>query len=250
VENSFIMFARRSAARISEGSRLYVIGDVHGCSLVLQRLVTLIDAHLTSYPTQRPILVFLGDYVDRGPGARDAIDQLIALRESRETVFLKGNHESCLLEFLNQPATLAKWIQYGGLDTLKSYGLNPTNYFETSEQERLAVELCAVLDEIGHLEFLRRLRNSFVCGDFFFVHAGVRPGVPLDRQSEEDLLWIRDEFLQYPGNFGKIVVHGHTPVSRPEVCSNRINVDTGAYATGRLTCLMLEQDKMKFISAS
>lgn len=244
------MFGKRSTATIGDGVRLYAIGDVHGCSSVLQRLVALIDAHQASYPSPRPILVFLGDYVDRGPGARDAIHQLVALRKFRETVFLKGNHESYLLEFLNQPTILPKWIQFGGLDTLKSYGLNPGNHLDPHEQKRLAAGLRAALEEAGHLEFLEGLRSSFAYGDFFFVHAGVRPGIPLDRQNEEDLLWIRDEFLQYQGSFGKIVVHGHTPVSQPEVCSNRINIDTGAYATGRLTCLMIERDKMKFIFAA
>jgi serine/threonine protein phosphatase 1 len=245
-----MFYRKQSAARVGDGIRLYAIGDVHGCSVVLQRLLALIDVHLASYPSQRPILVFLGDYVDRGLGSRHVIDQLIALRESRETVFLKGNHESCMLEFLSEPAILAKWMQFGALDTLKSYGLTPGDYMDRNEQESLAAGLRAVLEERGHLDFLERLRTSFVCDDFFFVHAGVRPGIPLDRQCEEDLLWIRDEFLQYPGDFEKIVVHGHTPVPQPEVCSNRINIDTGAYATGRLTCLMIERDKMKFISAS
>lgn len=245
-----MFFRTQSAARVEDGIRLYAIGDVHGCSLVLQRLLALIDAHLASYPSQRPIVVFLGDYVDRGPGSRQAIDQLVALRGSREAVFLKGNHEACMLEFLGDPAILPKWMQFGALETLKSYGLTPGNYMDRKEQESLAAGFRAVLEENGHLHFFERLRTSFVCDDFFFVHAGVRPGVPLDRQSEDDLLWIRDEFLQHAGDFEKIVVHGHTPVPQPEVRSNRINIDTGAYATGRLTCLMIERDKMKFISAS
>src|ERR1700730_13738161 len=110
--------------------------------------------------------------------------------------------------------------------------------------------LSLALNERGHLEFLSHLEISFVCEDFLFVHAGVRPSIPLDQQNEEDLLGIRNDFLHYEGNLGKIVVHGHTPVLHPEVCSNRINIDTGAYATGRLTCLIIERDKMKFISSA
>ncbi len=244
------VFSKRSVARITEGIRIYAIGDVHGCNFILQNLLDLIDEHLTRFPSRRPILVFLGDYVDRGPGSRQAIDQMISLQAQREAIFLKGNHESYMLAFLKQPAILSKWIQFGALDTLRSYGLNPGNHSDPEEQESLSVSLRLVLDKTGHLEFLDRLQTSFVCEDFFFVHAGVRPGIPLDQQNEDDLLWIREDFLQYGGDFGKIVVHGHTPVPQPEVCANRINIDTGAYATGRLTCLVIERDRMKFISGT
>jgi serine/threonine protein phosphatase 1 len=243
-------FRKRSAARLADGVRIYAVGDVHGCNFVLQHLVALIDAHLMTFPSRRPILVFLGDYVDRGPDSRQVIDQLISLRQHREAIFLKGNHETYLLEFLERPTILTKWIHFGGLDTLRSYGLNSANNFDPEEQESLASALRVALDATGHLQFLDGLQTSFVCEDFFFVHAGVRPGIPLDRQSEEDLLWIREDFLHYDGDFGKIVVHGHTPVPQPEVRSNRINIDTGAYATGRLTCLVIERDNMRFISSA
>jgi serine/threonine protein phosphatase 1 len=244
------VFSKRSAARIADGVRIYAIGDVHGCNSILQLLLASIDEHLTVFPSRRPILVFLGDYVDRGPNSRQAIDQLISLQRHKEVIFLKGNHESYLLAFLKQPAILSKWIQFGGLDTLRSYGLIPGNHFDPKEQEYLATALRLSLDKTGHLQFLDQLQTSFVCEDFFFVHAGVRPGMPLDQQSEEDLLWIREDFLHYGGDFGKIVVHGHTPVPQPEVCSNRINIDTGAYATGRLTCLIIQRDQMKFMSTA
>jgi serine/threonine protein phosphatase 1 len=244
------VFSNWSAARIADGVRIYAIGDVHGCNSILQHLLASIDEHLTVFPTRRPVLVFLGDYVDRGPGSRQAIDQLISLGERKEAIFLRGNHESYLLAFLKQPAILSKWIQFGALDTLRSYGLSPENHFDPKEQEYLAAALRLALDKAGHLQFLDALQISFVCGDFFFVHAGVRPGIPLDQQSEEDLLWIREDFLHFGGEFGKIVVHGHTPVLQPEVCSNRINIDTGAYATGRLTCLVIERNEMKFISST
>jgi serine/threonine protein phosphatase 1 len=244
------VFSKWSAARIADGVRIYAIGDVHGCNTILQHLLVLIDEHLARFPARRPVLVFLGDYVDRGSGSRQAIDQLISLQERQEAIFLKGNHESYLLAFLKQPAILSKWIQFGGLDTLRSYGLSPGNHFDPKEQEYLAAALRLELDKTGHLQFLDQLQTSFVYGDFFFVHAGVRPGIPLEQQSEEDLLWIREDFLLYGGDFGKIVVHGHTPVPEPEVCANRINIDTGAYATGRMTCLVIERDKMKFISSA
>jgi len=244
------VFSKWSAARAADGVRIYAIGDVHGCSSLLERLLALIEAHVTAFPSRRPILVFLGDYIDRGPASREVIDQLIFLRKHREVIFLRGNHERYLIEFLKNPAILPKWFQYGGLDTLRSYGITPANHFDSKEQEFLATTLSLALSKHGHLEFFEQLESSFVCEDVFFVHAGVRPGVPLDQQREEDLLWIRDDFLHYQGCLGKIVVHGHTPVPHPEVCSNRINIDTGAYATGRLTCLILERDQMKFISSA
>jgi serine/threonine protein phosphatase 1 len=134
----------------------------------------------------------------------------------------------------------------GGLATLSSYGLQPSLRNDQAGQARLALGLDAALPE-SHRQFLLNLETSYSCGDFFFVHAGVRPGVPLANQREEDLLWIRDEFLQYEGDFGKVVVHGHTPVAVPDVRPNRINIDTGAYATGNLTCLFIEGSKIAFI---
>jgi serine/threonine protein phosphatase 1 len=244
--NPLHIFSKWSAARIADGVRIYAVGDIHGCSFLLEQLLASIEAHARAFPSPRPILVFLGDYIDRGPASRQVIDQLIFLRDHGEVIFIKGNHEGYLLEFLKNPAILPKWLRYGALDTLRSYGITPRSHFELKEQERVATALRAALNKCGHLEFFDRLKLSFICEDFFFVHAGVRPGASLDQQSEEDLLWIRDEFLQYEGDLGKIIVHGHTPVVQPEVCFNRINIDTGAYATGRLTCLIIERDRMKF----
>jgi serine/threonine protein phosphatase 1 len=244
------IFNKWSAARIADGVRVYAIGDVHGCSSLLERLLALIQAHVRAFPSRRPILVFLGDYIDRGPASSQVIDRLILLRSHQEVIYLKGNHESYLIEFLKNPTILPTWFQYGGLETLQSYGLTPRSHSDLKEQECVASALTLALKRHGHREFFDRLKLSFVCEDFYFVHAGVRPGIPLDQQSEEDLLWIRDEFLRHKGELGKIVVHGHTPVPQAEVCSNRINIDTGAYATGRLTCLIIERDEMKFISST
>jgi len=243
------IFGKWSAARIADGVRIYAIGDVHGCSSLLEQILTAIESHIAAFPSHRPLLVFLGDYIDRGPASRQVIDQLILLRRRREVIFLKGNHERYLVEFLKEPATMPKWFQYGGLDTLLSYGITPRGRFDQKEQESLATAFSLALNQHGHLDFFDHLNLSLVCEDFLFVHAGVRPGISLDQQSEKDLLGIRDDFLHYQGDLGKIVVHGHTPVPHPEVCANRINIDTGAYQTGRLTCLVLERDEMKFISS-
>jgi serine/threonine protein phosphatase 1 len=144
-----------------------------------------------------------------------------------------------MLEFLKDPTMLSGWQQIGGLETLMSYGLTPSIRPDASEQRRLAEALRKLLPG-EHRGFLQCLQPSFTCGSFFFAHAGVRPGVSLDRQKEEDLLWIREDFLHSEEDHGKIIVHGHTPVREPEILSNRINIDTGAYATGRLTCLIIE----------
>lgn len=244
------IFSKWSAARVADGTRIYTIGDVHGCISLLEQLLAKTEKHLETFPAHRPILIFLGDYIDRGPASSQVIDHLITLKDQREVILLKGNHESYMLSFLKNPSLLPKWIQFGGLDTLRSYGLSLRNHMDSEEQESVAAALDLTLNERGHHYFLDNLDMSFVCDDFFFVHAGVRPSIPLDQQSEEDLFWIRDDFLRHKGDFGKIVVHGHTPTLDPEVCANRINIDTGAYATGRLTCLVIERDRMKFISTS
>ncbi|MCK1579600.1 serine/threonine protein phosphatase [Bradyrhizobium sp. 168] len=236
-------FRKNVKPRLPDGVRIYAIGDVHGRADLLQSLLTVIDADLARSAPERAIQVFLGDYVDRGPDSRAVIDLLIERSKSHETVCLKGNHEVFLLEVLKDPARLEEWRRYGGLLTLVSYGINPTMNPTPEQQIELIEGLRQALPP-EHLSFLQQLRPSFACGDFFFVHAGVKPGVALERQKEEDLLWIREEFLESERRFGKYIVHGHTPVSVPDIRSNRINIDTGAYATGNLTLLTIQGDSL------
>ncbi|MCK1305167.1 MULTISPECIES: metallophosphoesterase family protein [Bradyrhizobium] len=236
-------FRKNVKPRLPDGVRIYAIGDVHGRADLLQSLLTVIDADLARSAPERAIQVFLGDYVDRGPDSRAVIDLLIERSKSHETVCLKGNHEVFLLEVLKDPARLEEWRRYGGLLTLVSYGINPTMNPTPEQQIKLIEGLRQALPP-EHLSFLQQLRPSFACGDFFFVHAGVKPGVALERQKEEDLLWIREEFLESERRFGKYIVHGHTPVSVPDIRSNRINIDTGAYATGNLTLLTIQGDSL------
>jgi serine/threonine protein phosphatase 1 len=158
-------------------------------------------------------------------------------------VFLKGNHEAFFGAVLRDPSRITDWFQFGGIQTLMSYGLSPPPNPDDEEQRALVRQLAAALPP-QHLEFLQRLRLTFTCGDFFFVHAGVRPGIPLPEQQEADLLWIREEFLRSQKNFGKYVVHGHTPVRSAEVLPNRANIDTGAYATGNLTLLSIQGSRL------
>lgn len=225
--------------RTPDGTRIYAIGDVHGRADLLAPLLLQIEVDIALHPVSRPVVVFLGDYIDRGPASKQVLDLLLACSEARETVFLKGNHEDFLLKFLKDAAVLDDWRYCGGLETLVAYGLKPPINPTPLAQAQLARDLDRSLPQ-AHRTFLEALKLFFVCGDYLFVHAGVRPLVPLERQSETDLLWIRDDFLLWDKAFEKFVVHGHTPVHEPEIHSNRINIDTGAFATGRLTCLLLE----------
>jgi serine/threonine protein phosphatase 1 len=229
----------QAAARLPDGLRVYAIGDIHGRADLLEALLQQIDVDCTHYPSSRPIVVFLGDYIDRGPASKAVLDLLLGCERTKETVFLKGNHETFVHRFLSEPTILDEWRLCGGLETLMSYGLKPSINPDTAEQAQLAEELARAMPN-QHLEFLESLDLSFSCGDFLFVHAGIRPGVPIRKQKEEDLLWIREEFLFYEDRFEKFIVHGHTPVPTPDIRPNRINIDTGAFATGRLTCIAIE----------
>jgi serine/threonine protein phosphatase 1 len=228
---------------LPEGIRVYAIGDIHGRADLLKEMFTVIDADLARNPVSRPIQVFLGDYVDRGPDSAGTLDLLIERGRHHETVCLKGNHEVFLTEVLRDPSKLGEWRRFGGLPTLMAYGLQPSLNPDAAEQVELIQALAKQMPDT-HLRFLQGLLPSFLCGDFFFVHAGVRPGVPLKEQTEADMLWIRDEFLDSEENFGKFIVHGHTPVREPDIRPNRINIDTGAYATGNLTLLTIQGDSM------
>jgi serine/threonine protein phosphatase 1 len=227
--------------------RIYAIGDVHGRADLLSELFAAIDADLADRPPADTLHVFLGDYIDRGPESQRAIDLVIARCRSHETVLLKGNHETFPAQFLSDPSMLGDWRVLGGFETLMSYGLRPTIDADPEEERALARRFAAALPE-SHVQFFGELRTSFCCGDFFFVHAGVKPGVPLERQREEDMLWIREDFLNHEADFGKMIVHGHTPVREADFHDNRINIDTGAYATGKLTCLVIERDRLALLN--
>jgi serine/threonine protein phosphatase 1 len=234
---------------IAEPERLYVIGDIHGRSDLLDRLTAEILRDFEARPVSAALTVTLGDYVDRGSDSRGVLDRLIRNPFPTPLVSLRGNHESLLAAFLKDPAVGDRWQHLGGLETLNSYGVPVATLMTAKDYGQVAADLRAALPP-SHLAFLSSLRTSMTVGRYFLCHAGVRPGVPLERQAEQDLLWIRDEFRSSRVDFGKVVVHGHTPVESPEVLPNRINVDTGAFMTGRLTCAVLEDKRVTFISTS
>jgi serine/threonine protein phosphatase 1 len=231
---------------IPEGIRAYAIGDVHGRLDLLNRLLGAISKDSAGFCGDR-ILIFLGDYVDRGPDSRGVLDLLLQIKpRDTDLHFLKGNHESALLQFLKDPGFFRLWRRYGAMQCLQSYGVDVPLDEDDAAFEAARDALVAALPE-EHVQFLENLEVSFELGDYFFVHAGIRPGIPLHRQSEEDLLWIREEFLTSAMNFGKVIVHGHTPTLEPTVRANRIGLDTGAYTTDRLTCVVLERAERKFL---
>lgn len=236
------------AAAVPRGMRVYAIGDIHGRLDLLERLLDQIARDAASARDLVKHLVFLGDYVDRGPQSRAVIDRLAAGPPSGfGAIHLRGNHEAALLDALDDPRVGARWIAFGGGATLSSYGVAPPA--EDASLERLVEtqrRFRAALPP-QHLDFLRRLRTCVTIGDYHFVHAGIRPGVPLDRQRDSDRLWIREEFLHSYADHGKVVVHGHTIAPQPEVRSNRIGIDTGAFATNRLTALVLEGTDRRFL---
>ncbi len=234
--------ARSAIPHVPEGARVYAIGDIHGRFDLLTRMLKKISDDIAMSGSSDVTLVFLGDYIDRGPQSREVIERLVSLKGSLQErlVALKGNHEDAFLAFLDDPGHGPAWAEHGGRDTLLSYGVEaPRRRTDTAGWMQAREALLGAAPQT-HVDFLRALQLSVTIGDYMFVHAGVRPGVPLDEQEERDLLWIRGEFLAHPKPFGKVIVHGHTPVDAPDISDRRIGIDTGAYATGLLTALRLE----------
>ena len=238
----------RPTARIPEGTRVYAIGDIHGRHDLLRTLLAAIAADRTGHHGACHI-VFLGDYIDRGDDSAGVVARLADSHGgggADTCICLMGNHEATLLAALAGEAGWEAWLRMGGAETLFSYGISARSFTGPDRDERLREAALAAIPE-AHLDFLRGLPASTEIGDYFFCHAGIRPGIPFDRQSPDDLIWIRDPFLQSPRDHGKRVVHGHTPVMEVEMHANRINVDTGAYLTHRLSCVVLEGEAARVL---
>ncbi|MCW5745269.1 MAG: serine/threonine protein phosphatase [Alphaproteobacteria bacterium] len=234
------------------GCRLYAIGDIHGRADLLADLHAAIAEDHRDRPTDgRDVIVYLGDYVDRGPDSRGVIDCLAnEALPGLTSVHLMGNHDEAMLRFLDDATIGPTWASFGGEATLLSYGVRTSpNMIGMRRFEDMRSQLAEKMPP-DHIAFLRGLQTSYAAGDYFFAHAGVRPGVPVEQQRREDLLWIRDAFLSSDADHGKIVVHGHTPDDAPQVRANRIGVDTGAFASGVLTCLVLEGTNRRFLATA
>jgi serine/threonine protein phosphatase 1 len=233
---------------VPDGMRVYCVGDIHGRDDLLGELAERVKADMDPQFFDHAMTVFLGDYVDRGHGSRHVVERLTCGEWPTPTITLAGNHEGLLLAFLEDEAIIEAWRSLGGLETLHSYGVDVGPAMAGRDFKGVQAAFVARFPE-HHRRFLEALKVSTVIGDYFFCHAGVRPGVPLERQDRDDLLNMRDPFLSSDAEHGKLIVHGHTPSVRPQVCPNRIGIDTAAYATGRLTCLVLEKGERRFLDA-
>jgi serine/threonine protein phosphatase 1 len=218
----------------------YAIGDVHGCLDELLALEAKIKEDSAAIEGKK-LLVMLGDYVDRGPQSAGVIDHLLAPPpRSFERICLMGNHELMANAFFERPEPRSDWLQFGGIETLHSYGL-PLDALSAASPSRRRQTVDAYLPQ-EHREFLRSLDWTLSLPGWLFVHAGLRPGVPLEQQHPDDLFWIREEFFEGPPLHGVRIVHGHTPAPEPVVTPSRICIDTGAFATGRLTAIRVTPD--------
>ena len=226
---------------------IIAIGDIHGRLDLLKKLTE----HIESLPLKPDAeLIFLGDYIDRGPDSAGVVDFLLThpLYQRHKTVFLKGNHEATLLNFLGDPNIAKSWLQYGGGETLLSYGVNldPALLQTPDGLEELRAAFAQALPE-SHLRFYKALELFADRGCYFFVHAGIDPERPLHDQGEDSYLWIRDRFLTDSTRFERIIVHGHTPEPNAFKDKRRIGLDTGAYQTGRLSAAYLHGTDVVFL---
>ena len=206
-------------------NRIFVIGDIHGC---YERLKTLLKKlHIKN----NDMLIFLGDYIDRGTDSKKVVEEVINLRSQYHIITLLGNHEKMLLDILQKSLPIEMWLFNGGETTLLSYGIKKYN-------------ISSDLFPPEHIEFFKSLLPYYEMDNYIFVHAGLKPNIPLGKQSIDDLVWIRDEFIYSDCDFGKVVVFGHTPLAEPLFLKNKIGIDTGAVYGGKLTCLVLPEKEI------
>jgi len=228
------------------GQRIYCIGDIHGRLDLLSQLHARIAEDACTYPG-RKMLIYLGDYIDRGEQSREVVDLLLAnpLR-GFELVYMLGNHEQTLLDFLRHPRAVASWLTYGGRATLRSYGVTAADQPGPPDLEHIRDQLALRLPP-AHRDFYQQLQLFHIAGHYCFVHAGIRPGIALAQQRNEDLLWIRGDFTNSQQIHEHIIVHGHTIAEQVEILPNRIGIDTGAFQSGILTCLVLEDAHQRLL---
>lgn len=244
MKNLFGPKKHSATVTVPAGERIYVIGDIHGRADLLQNLHEMIIDDAAARGWARNQVIYLGDYIDRGPDSRGVMalamgDNLPGMRKTH----LRGNHELMALQFMESPEQGAEWLHWGGDVVLREFSIAAPSEFSQSAQLQQAASLLSQSLTPEEKIFLQSLKVCHRAGGYFFAHAGVRPGTPLDAQDAHDLIWIRGPFLNHTGDFGAIVVHGHTITNRVEIKHNRIGIDTGAHATGKLTCLILEANK-------
>ena len=231
------------------GARAYAVGDIHGRLDLLDILLEKIEADIAAQDERKTFIVFLGDFIDRGPDSAGVIERLRTYRPSNATpIFLAGNHEEVLSRILEgETGIIPSWLKFGGADCARSYGMSAAELRRLNEEA--AIGLVREHVPATHREFLDSLADTFTFGDYLFVHAGIRPGIDLEEQNLSDLRWIREPFLSEPKAHPFMVVHGHTIVAEVEERPNRIGIDTGAYQSGRLTALVVEDDRRRYLVA-
>lgn len=236
------------ARRLPDDLRVYAIGDVHGRHDLLEGLLDAIERDHAARPPAARQLIFLGDLINRGAGSREVIERLMAL-DPAETLFLTGNHEEVLCQLWRGDDDLASLFhRCEAKSTMVSYGVAPDEY-DSWDYGQLAKAVRSHIPE-SHIAFLESFADRHMLGDYLFVHAGIRPGVPIGVQTSQDMRWIRSEFTGSDHDHGCIVVHGHTIVREPELRSNRIAVDTGAYRSGKLTAVGIEGSDSWFLTSA
>jgi len=245
-----LLGADKTRPRGKEGCRAYAVGDIHGRLDLHDRLLTKIEADMAARENRRTFIIFLGDLIDRGPDSAGVVERLRTYRNpDAQLVFLGGNHEEVLLNILaGKRDVLPSWLKFGGAECAASYGIDTAELARVHED--LAIEMVRAKVPRAHREFIESFADTFRFGDYLFVHAGIRPGIAVDEQRREDLRWIRDPFLSDAKEHGFVVVHGHTIVERVEERPNRIAIDTGAYHSGVLTALAVEDEKRWFLTGA
>lgn len=254
--NLLRIFARPSgpAARFVDGRVGYAVGDIHGCADLLEAMIANIEERAAGDTRAGgpPILIFLGDYVDRGPDSTGVLELLLSGRPANcERRYLRGNHEQAMVAFMDDPAPNRRWLIHGGAETMLSYGVQPPSLLGASDEElaTAGATLKACVPP-AHLAFLDGLERYVELGDYAFVHAGVDAELPLAEQTDEVLYWTRARFIADKRRFSHRIVHGHTPTERPYIDDRRIGVDTGAYASGTLTSARFEGEAVSFFGVS
>jgi serine/threonine protein phosphatase 1 len=232
------------------GARAYAVGDIHGRLDLLDELLAMIEADNAGRPEAKTYIVFLGDLIDRGPDSAGVVERLRHYDPAfARPIFLAGNHEEVFLRILHgEIDILPDWLQFGGAECIQSYGLD-AKAIQRMEPEEALERLKAAVPQ-GHVEFVEGFCDTFRCGDYLFVHAGIRPGIDLDEQDQFDLRWIREPFLSGEEEHGMMIVHGHTIVPAVEERLNRIGIDTGAYHSGVLTALGIEDDRRWYLATA
>ena len=240
---------------MNDFSQIFVVGDIHGCHILLKQIhKKILDK--SNNTSSNKLLIYLGDYIDRRSKIKETIQALLDFQPNNfQHIFLLGNHEQMMLDFINNvPDSLYLWILNGGDETLNSYGIKETAFFknQTKNNEMIRNELVNNIPK-DHLQFFNNLSLFHQWGEYFFVHAGIDPEIPLEKQDKNTLIWQRRrKFLANTKMFEKIIVHGHTPQPKVENLENRINLDTGAFYTEILSCLIIDakSGKRQFINTT